>query len=95
MKMLAFSIRDVKAECFTQPFFAQAKGQAIRGFADAVNDGKSDYARHPADYTLFHIGSFDDQTGAFEPESSLVPLGNGLTFKTGVDASQVPLALER
>ena len=37
----AFCIHDVKAEAYNQPFFAPAKGAAIRDFTDLVNDGKS------------------------------------------------------
>ena len=37
-------IHDVKAEAYNQPFFAPAKGAAIRDFAALVNDGvKVDY----------------------------------------------------
>ena len=61
----AFCIHDVKAEAYNQPFFAPAKGAAIRDFTDLVNDGKSMVSKYPHDYTLFEIGNFDSSTGIY------------------------------
>lgn len=58
-----FSVRDCKAQAFLQPFFSTAVGSAVRALEDAVNDGQSPIAKHPADYVLYEVGSFDDQTG--------------------------------
>lgn len=89
MILRALAIHDKKAELFSMPIFVQAVGQGVRSFADTVNDGKSEYARHPEDYTLFDIGSYDDVKGQLV---SIVPvsLGNGVTFVTG-DPRQLAL----
>jgi len=88
----AFTIRDSAAEAFMRPFFAQSSGAAIRSFSDMVNSDDKDHpvGQHPEDYTLFSIGSFDEQTGLMKvhpPES----LGNGATFLVGY---QLPMKLE-
>lgn len=79
-KLLAFAVYDSKAEAYLRPFFAEAKGLAVRSFQDAVNDEKSPMCAHAADYTLFHVGSFDPVTGIVEGHAP-VALGNGLTFQ--------------
>lgn len=81
MKLIMCSIRDQKAEAWLNPMFFLARGQAVRSFSDAVNGREGDIAKHPEDYTLFEIGSFDQTTG----EVMLVPpvsLGVGVNFKS-------------
>ena len=69
MKYVVCSIRDHAAEFYGQPFFAPSKGAAIRSFTDAVNDKSSgnQFAAHPADFDLFHIGDFDSDSGELFP----------------------------
>lgn len=78
-KLMAFSVHDQAAAAFLRPFFTKTRGQAVRGFSDAVNDAKHEFHAHPEDYTLFYIGEFDEDKGELKasvPES----LGNALTF---------------
>lgn len=63
MKLLVFSVRDLKASAYMQPFFMQKIGQAMRAFGDTVQDGKSVLGKHPEDFELFKIGEFDDESG--------------------------------
>lgn len=74
MKMNVFAVYDGKASFFGRPFFEQTDASAIRVFADAVNDGNPNnmWNRHPEDYSLWRVGSFDDALGKLEacmPES--------------------------
>jgi len=85
-----FSIYDCKSESYMQPFLVRNKGEAIRGFSDLCNDGKSSVSQHPADYTLFHIGTFDDNTGSLNPLASPVSCGVGIEF---VRSSNAPAVL--
>lgn len=68
MILLAFAIRDNKAEAFNTPFFAPTRGLAVRSFQEAVNDPASPFAKYPDDFTLFQVGSFDDNTGRLSAE---------------------------
>lgn len=63
MKMLMFSVFDVKVKGYMQPFFALAKGQAMRSFGDQVVDGQSPISKHAEDYSLFLVGDFDLVSG--------------------------------
>ncbi len=80
MKLLAFAIHDSKAEAFLRPFFDMTKGSAVRSFADTVNEDGHPMNKHAEDYTLFHVGEFDQDMGKFVPAEP-VSLGNAMVFK--------------
>ena len=60
-----FTVYDTKSQAYLQPFFLQTEGQAIRAIADCVNDPEHQFARHPGDYTLFALGTFNDEIAKF------------------------------
>ena len=63
MKLEIVTIRDSALNCYMRPVFVRALGEAIRSFQDEVNNPQGELAKHPSDYELHHIGSYDDQTG--------------------------------
>lgn len=71
MILKVFAVRDLKAEAFLQPFFSPSVGSAMRAFSDAVNDKNCPFNKHPADYALFEIGTYDDSSGLLE---ALIPV---------------------
>ena len=80
MLLKIFTVYDSKVGAYLQPFFMRSKGEAIRGFSEIVNDGKSAFSNHPADYTLFELGDFFDDTGVIVPHKSPISLGVGIEF---------------
>lgn len=68
MKAIVCAVRDAKAEIFGQPIFSGTTGTVVRSFCDEVNRNAPDnpYFRHPSDYTLYQLGTYDDETGRFE-----------------------------
>lgn len=60
-------VRDSKSEVFGRPFFVQSVGVAIRSFEDEVNreHEENQMHRHPEDFTLYHLGKYNDSTGEF------------------------------
>lgn len=74
-----YTVFDSASQCYMQPFFSQAPGLARRMFTDSVNDSNHPFNKHPDDYTLFHIGFYDDQTGLIEP-CTPASLGNALEY---------------
>lgn len=66
MILKVFSVRDMKAEAFLQPFFSPTQGAALRAFGDACNKTDSPFYMHPNDYILYEIGSYDDGDGSLE-----------------------------
>lgn len=78
-----YVVYDSKSETYTHPTVNPARGQAIRSFADAVNGDPSSsvLASHPEDFTLFEIGTFDNQTGLIELYEARESVCNGLDLK--------------
>lgn len=71
MILKAFAVFDCKALAYMTPWFCRTSGEALRLFKDIVNDGKSPWCLHPADYSLWYVGSFDDSDGhVMSPENS-------------------------
>lgn len=67
MVLVAVSVRDAKSEAFGRPFFVVSIGSAIRSFDDEVNRAAEDNSmyRHPEDYSLWQLGTWDDQDGSY------------------------------
>jgi len=70
MQINIYSVYDEKAENFGTPFFMKNQQMAERAYGDLVNDPNSTINRHPGDYKLYDVGSFDDVTGIIEPNDS-------------------------
>lgn len=69
-----FSIYDSKTAAYLQPFFMQTKPAAIRAISDTLSDPNHQFAKHPEDYTLFYLGTFEDQHSKFDLEETPVSL---------------------
>ena len=82
MKLNVYTVFDSKASAFKPPFFLQSNGEALRAFGDAFNNDKHDLGMHPEDYTLFHLGSWDDKNSQFELLDTPKSLGIGVEFVT-------------
>lgn len=80
MKLQVFAIFDSKAEAFIQPWFSQTIGTAIRSFEQAVNEDGHHFQKFSGDYTLFHLGDFDQVKGNFTQLKSPTNLGLAITF---------------
>jgi len=68
MHQIIVSVKDTAAQAFGRPVFVPSAAVAIRSFRDEVNrkDSTDDLAKHPSDFDLYEIGSFDDSTGIIE-----------------------------
>ena len=86
-----YSVLDEKTGAFTQPFHARTRGEAIRMFQQAVNNGSKDnmFHKHSGDYTLFELGEWDDNTGSYSMSETKVNLGLATQYKNQED---IPVA---
>lgn len=66
MKLVMCAVRDSALDAFVRPFCVPAVGAAVRGFSDEVNRSESEMNKHPSDYELFEVGSFDEDSGLVE-----------------------------
>ncbi len=78
MHQIMFTIYDSKAEAYLPPFFLPTEGMAARTFQECCNSADHQFGKHPHDYTLFKLGTFDDKTANIETERQT--LGNGLEY---------------
>lgn len=75
-----FSIHDNKADAYFPPFYLHNIAMATRQFGDMVNDPTSTISKHPQDYTLFTLGTWDDSDAQFKQKINKQSLGNGVEF---------------
>ena len=64
-KLNVFSIRDEALKAFNNPVYMPTIDTARRSFGDAVVKDEN-FRNHPNDYSLFHLGTYDDETARFE-----------------------------
>lgn len=81
MKLEIFAVHDSKADAYITPFFQPKVNQAKRVFQNASQDIKHAFGRNPEDYTLFHLGSWDDDTAKLAPLKTPVSLGLALEYQ--------------
>lgn len=91
MILKVFSLLDVKAGIYNQPFFMAHAGQAIRAVTDLGQDKSTVPGRHPADFMLVEIGEFDDATGVMTSHHITKPLGLVASFLPVVEAATAVL----
>lgn len=91
MMLKVFSLLDLKTGHFNVPFFFPHTALAIRACQDLARDPNTTVARHPADFALCDVGTFDDQAGIFTGSQPL-QLGTVLSLLP-VQGQEVPLPL--
>lgn len=83
MILQVFSIFDSKAKAFLVPFFMHNVPIAQRAFSEACNDPTHAYCKHPEDFTLFHLGTFDDTSSNIHSLPTPQSIGLAASYKTG------------
>lgn len=86
-----FAIHDSAVEQFITPFFMQTERAALRAFAAAAREEGHDFHKHSADYTLFHLGEFDQATALYTALVAPKNLGNAVQF---AEEHSIPLPLQ-
>lgn len=80
MNVQMFTVFDSAAARFLEPFFAETVEVACRMFRALVAKPEHQFARFPEDYTLFHIGTWNAETGLAETFVTPHSLGVAVTF---------------
>jgi len=70
MKLNAYSIFDTASGLYSRPFFGQSDGEAKRSLQDISTDAEHPVGKHPEDYSLHRMGTWDDTTGTFHNEEN-------------------------
>lgn len=73
LELKLYCVKDAKVG-MNQPYVANNDLDAMRSFQDTINrepmpgQPKSTLAQHPEDFSLFQLGTFNQQTGEIKPE---------------------------
>lgn len=81
MKLLAFTVYDEKAEAFGHPFFLSAVGLATRLFTEWINNPNTPTGKHPGDFKLYQVGTWNDGDAIFETLPVPLHIGNGNDYR--------------
>jgi hypothetical protein len=76
----AYSVYDRKGLIYNAPFFAVTDGSAVRSFQDLANDPQTSVGRHPMDYVLYRVGSFDDAAGLLIPNVPILHVADAASL---------------
>jgi len=80
MQLCIFAIYDSGVSSWRLPMFGRARGEILRWWTEAVNNAQSDFSKHPGDFTLFHIGNWDDEKCSFDLFKAPVSLGVAVEY---------------
>lgn len=69
MKLNMYTVFDTASGVYDRPFFMQSDGAATRAFQDIATDAEHPIGKHPEDYHLCRIGTYDDNKGTVHPEN--------------------------
>ncbi len=93
MKLNIYSIFDTATGLYSRPYFTQSDAEAMRAFEDLAIDAKHPVGSHPEDYSLFRLGTFDDNHGKMTNEENecLVTALETISKTRRVDKDQMDL----
>lgn len=66
MKVNVYAVYDEVAKIFRYDFMRVRDGEAIRYFGDSCMQEKTEFFSHPADFSLFRLAVYDNETGRYE-----------------------------
>jgi len=63
MNMIITAIKDEAVDTYGLPLFFRTIAEARRMFTNEVNNPESRINRNPEDFTMYHIGVYNDEAG--------------------------------
>jgi len=78
--MRIYSIYDTKAEHYGNPVFIRTDAEARRMFSQIATDEQTEIGRHPEDFILYRIGTWDAENGMIKPEPGFA-IAKAIEFK--------------
>lgn len=75
-----FSVFDSAAKLFVAPWHAPTVELALRRFRFTVNEPGNEINKFPEEYSLFHVGEFNQETGEIVAYATPRSLGVAVTF---------------
>lgn len=92
--MKLYTAYDSKVKAFLRPFWQRNTGEAMRTWESMCNDETQMPCRHPEDFTLFELASFDELTGKISALETPHSIATALSVRKKTDyTSNKSLAL--
>ena len=66
MKLNVYTTYDSAAKFYSRPWYAHNDDVALRSFKSVCMDSKTDINASPTDFSLFWIGTYDDETSELQ-----------------------------
>lgn len=74
-QLVMVAVLDDKLGEFLPPMGMRTRGEALRAFSNMVNDPQNgNLAKHPIDFSLWEMGTFDCNNGLFSPPVGGLPV---------------------
>ncbi len=80
MTLKIFTVFDCKAKAYLPPFYSLQTASGLRAFEEVCNTPSHDFHKYPTDFSLFEIGTFDDQDGTIQLLPAALNLGIAQDF---------------
>ena len=71
MRYELFSVYDMAAEMYVEPFCAPTVQVALRGFQEACTTEGHQFRKFPEDYALYHVASYDGELGVMDTSTKM------------------------
>lgn len=71
MRLFIYAVFDSASGVYDRPWVAQADAAAIRSFGDLAANADHMVGMHPEHFSLFRLGTYDDNTAKIEPEDAV------------------------
>ncbi|WNK15069.1 MAG: nonstructural protein [Microvirus sp.] len=81
MKTQIFTVYDSTAKAFHNPYYSANVPSGQRAFRTAVSDQTTLFYKSSEDFTLWHIGEFDDEKGIINAFNAPINLGLATQYK--------------
>lgn len=79
MKLNVYTIKDIKAETFGNPFYSANDNTAKRSLEQASKDPNTTISQYPEDFVLYKLGQWDDETATISTLDTPFYLSTGAT----------------
>lgn len=60
---IVYAVRDNKVGSYFDPMFFPHVAACVRMLTEVVQDNKSTLSKHPQDFELYELGTYDDSRG--------------------------------
>ena len=84
-----FSVYDLKAKIWLQPFCFRTIPEALRWFQQSAQDTNHPFCKFGSDFCLYEIGVFDDETGMVTVDHP--PKSIATAMEVGGSSGPIPL----